>query len=243
MSIIIRSAAQADAPGLAALLNPIIAAGRLIRKQATTEAEQRAFLLGFPADGLLLVATDGGRVVAMQSASPPDRGAGDSLTFVDMERQRQGIGRALTEAMLGPARAKGCKQLRAAIPNGNPWALAFYYAMDFRRIGGDWPQDIVAARSTEAIRLAPDQATACRILEQMRLSGIDEADVAARHGPTALAAAKAILADAIDAPVDWRHASMDEALSVLSNLLGKRYPWLSVKARASIASAYMFTYK
>ena len=35
----------------------------------------------------------------------------------------------------------------------------------------------------------------------------------------------------------------DSFLDVVANLMGKRYPWLSVKARASITSAYIYTYK
>ena len=248
MTLTVRPAIEADAASLVDLLNPLIAAGRSAMKHPVTLAEQQGFIREFPADGVCLVAVDEpGRIVGLQDVVPErgkaGKGVGDISTFVAIDLHRRGVGRQLTEAMFPAARARGCKRLRAVIPPDNPTALAFYYAMDFRRVSGGWPQITFAERSTDVVVLTPEQAAICEILAAMRMSGLDEPAVIARHGANALAATKALLAIAIDAPVDWRHASMDDALLVLANLLGKRYPWLTVKARAGVVGAYTFTWK
>jgi len=47
--------------------------------------------------------------------------------------------------------------------------------------------------------------------------------------------------------VDWRHASMEDALLALAlalaKALAKRYPWLTVKARAGVVGACTLTWK
>jgi L-amino acid N-acyltransferase YncA len=248
MKLTVRNASDADASAIVDLINPLIATGRTAMKHPVTLARQQAFIRDIAVDGVCLVAVDEpGRIVGRQVVAPvtdqAGKGVGEISTFVAIDLHRRGVGRQLTEAMFGAARAKGCKRLRAVIAPDNPTALAFYYAMDFRRASGGWPQITLAERSTEVTVLTPEQAAICDILVTMRMSGIDEPAVIAGHGASALAAAKALLSDAIDAPVDWRHASMDDALLVLANLLGKRYPWLTVKARAGVVGAYTFTWK
>jgi len=53
----------------------------------------------------------------------------------------------------------------------------------------------------------------------------------------------AIYSDAMNAPVDWKIATIDSALPILHELLDTKYPWLSAKARAKLNYAFIMTWK
>ncbi len=139
----IRSARPDDAPGIIAVLNPIIAAGGLtIMDQPLTLEDQRAFMRRFPERGVFNVALDqrSGTVLGLQSIEPfvesddwPDHC--EISTFIALDSLRRGIGRAITAQTLIEARAKDHRRILAHVRCDNPRALAFYQRIGFARIG------------------------------------------------------------------------------------------------------------
>ena len=71
----------------------------------------------------------------------------------------------------------------------------------------------------------------------------DLESIAVEYGSEAAIQAKKIYDEAIDAPVDWRTATMDSALGVLHDFLDREYSWLSPKARTNINYAFIMTWK
>lgn len=67
--------------------------------------------------------------------------------------------------------------------------------------------------------------------------------IAERYGEEIALKAAAVYADAINCPVDWRTATIDSALPILSELLSRNYSWLSDKARSKIISAFVMEWK
>jgi L-amino acid N-acyltransferase YncA len=139
---IIRPATLADAPAIIEVLNPIIRLGDLTAMDQPLSVEaQVAWMRAFPPNGVFLVAAciDTGRVLGLQDASPLPSGApsltAEVSTFVALNAQRLGIGRALTRATLLAAATLGLRTLTATIRADNPLALAFYQSQGFRIIG------------------------------------------------------------------------------------------------------------
>jgi L-amino acid N-acyltransferase YncA len=144
MTLDIREATLDDAEGVIRILNPIIAAGAYTALDTQLSVdEQRAFIQGFSPRGIFLVAVDRSRqrIVGLQDVDPFSgyTHAFDHVgvigTFVDLERRRQGIGRALFSAMFPAARAKGYEKLFTYVRADNVAALAAYEAQGFERIG------------------------------------------------------------------------------------------------------------
>jgi L-amino acid N-acyltransferase YncA len=128
--VIVREATPADAPGMAEVINPIIAAGG-------TTAHQRPFtperIVGhyIAAPGVIScrVASDAGTILGFQvlerlEALPA--GWADIGTFVAPGSQRGGIGGALMTATLAAARAAGIATVNATIRADNAPGLAYY---------------------------------------------------------------------------------------------------------------------
>jgi len=63
------------------------------------------------------------------------------------------------------------------------------------------------------------------------------------YGESIASKVVAIYAEAINAPVDWRTATLDTALPTLQDLLSRKYPWLSAAARKNINYAFIMTWK
>lgn len=249
MTVVIRPAREADAAQMAALLNPIILAGGWTEmSRVVTAEEQAAFVRAFPATGVFLVAEDGGCVVGMQDVQPTSGGVGEISTFVEVGAHRKGVGRALTCAMLPACRAKGIASVRAVILPSNPTALAFYYAMDFRRTSGGYPQKTIAERSTEVIVPTKEQAAVNAILDGFMAKFFnrppeEEAAVVDRYGPGPLATAKAMEREVIATEMDWKREDMDDGIAKVGQMLRRKYPWLTPSARSSLVNAFVMTNK
>ena len=71
----------------------------------------------------------------------------------------------------------------------------------------------------------------------------DLESIAVEYGAETAIQIKKIYDDAIDAPIDWRTATMDSALETMHDFLNREYPWLSQKARANINYAFIMTWK
>jgi L-amino acid N-acyltransferase YncA len=132
----IRRARPEDAPGLAALIQPIVDAGGLTALQGPLGPESFAPLFETPDPRARVHVAEGpgGRLLGVQwiephSTLPPD--VADIATFVDLTAPRRGIGRALFAATLPAARQIGWRRLNAVVPVTNPRGLAYYRAMGF----------------------------------------------------------------------------------------------------------------
>ena len=140
----IRDVRTEDAERIAAILNPIIAAGcyTALDTPVTTEQE-REFIRSFPERGTFLAAVDTttGRIVGVQNVSPfagythAFDHVGVIGTYVDLERRREGIASRLFAATFPAARAKGCEKLFSYVRADNDAALQTYLRHGFRRVG------------------------------------------------------------------------------------------------------------
>jgi ribosomal protein S18 acetylase RimI-like enzyme len=94
-------------------------------------AEQVAFIRTLPPRAIYHAAVDeADDVLGIQDVLPAD-GAGEISTFVRLDAHRRGIGRALTEATLTEARARGFARIRASVRVDNLGAIAFYLGQGF----------------------------------------------------------------------------------------------------------------
>ena len=64
-----------------------------------------------------------------------------------------------------------------------------------------------------------------------------------RYGEDIASKEDAVYSDAMKAPVDWRTASVDNALDTLHDMLNSKYPWLSTEARKNINYAFIMAWK
>ena len=150
----IRPAASADAPAIAAIYNQGIA-----ERQATFETERRR-----PGDlqsDLLLVAERDGRVVGWAAvAAYSDRcvyaGVGEYTIYVDRGARGTGLGRELLEALAGAARDAGYYKLVGKLFTTNAASIALARRCGFREVGvherhgrldGEWRDVLVVERS------------------------------------------------------------------------------------------------
>jgi L-amino acid N-acyltransferase YncA len=144
MILDIREVTLEDAEAVVRILNPIIAAGAYTALDTLLSVEdQREFIRTFSPRGIFLVAVErsDGRIVGLQDVDPFSgyTHAFDHVgvigTFVDLERRRRGIGRALFAAMFPAARVKGYEKLFTYVRADNVAALAAYEAQGFECIG------------------------------------------------------------------------------------------------------------
>ena len=140
----IRHVTVEDAEGIAAILNPIIAA-RIYTALDTpvTVDEERAFIRSFPGRGIFLVAVDStsGAVVGFQDVSPfaDYTHAFDHVgvigTYVALDRHRQGIAATLFGATFDAARRKGYEKIFGYVRADNDAGLRTYRGQGFRIVG------------------------------------------------------------------------------------------------------------
>ena len=140
----IRDVRIEDAEDILAILNPIIAA-RCYTAMDTpfTVGVEREFIRTFPARGIFLVAIDtpSSRIVGFQNVSPFEKfthafdHVGVIGTYVDLERRRQGIARALFAATFEAARQKGYEKFFTYVRADNETGLQTYLSQGFRIVG------------------------------------------------------------------------------------------------------------
>lgn len=140
----IRDVRIEDAEDIAAILNPIIAAGCYTALDTpVTVEEEREFIRTFPVRGIFLVVVDtaSNRIVGLQTVSPfaEYTHAFDHVgvigTFVDLALRRQGIARVLFEATFDAARRKGYEKFFTYVRADNEAALQAYLRQGFRSVG------------------------------------------------------------------------------------------------------------
>jgi L-amino acid N-acyltransferase YncA len=137
MDLEIRPARGEDAPGLAELLNAIIARGgtTALEDLFTPEALDRTYLTG-PEVICCFVAVDratgrheGFQTLGRYPGLPP--GWGDIGTFARIDGVQRGVGSALFAATRDEARRLGLAGINATIRADNSGGLAFYSRIGF----------------------------------------------------------------------------------------------------------------
>lgn len=68
-------------------------------------------------------------------------------------------------------------------------------------------------------------------------------DIAVQYGQAYADRAKSIYDAAMDCPVDWKTANMDDGLLALSQFLSQNYPWLSQEAHYRFTGAFIMAWK
>ena len=140
----IREARVEDAPGIVAVLNPIIAARCYTALDTPlTVDEQRTFIRNFPARGTFHVAIDhaDGTLAGLQDVSPfaDFTHAFDHVgvigTYVALDKHKRGIAASLFAATYDAARGKGYEKLFAYVRADNEAGLKAYRGQGFRIIG------------------------------------------------------------------------------------------------------------
>ncbi len=75
------------------------------------------------------------------------------------------------------------------------------------------------------------------------LSPDAERQIADLYGARIAAETRSVYEAALNCPVDWRTATMDDALSALHRFLDDKYPWLSAEARSRLNYCFIMAWK
>ena len=144
MDVTVRDVAPADAEGIVAILNPIVAARVYTAFDTPFDPDsERDYITRFPSRGVWKVALRGSdhRIIGFQILEPFGTytkafdHVGTLGTYVDLEQRRQGIARALFAATFESACAKGYEKIFTFVRADNEGALATYRAHGFEIIG------------------------------------------------------------------------------------------------------------
>lgn len=140
----LRDAVAADLPAILELSNALVLTTTAAwTEEPETIEERRAWFAQRQAAGdAVLVAVEGGEVVGFCAWGPfrdNRRWPGYRFTVehsihVREDRQGQGIGRALLEALVERARAAGLHALVAAVDGANEGSVAFHRAFGFEEV-------------------------------------------------------------------------------------------------------------
>lgn len=135
-ALTIRPAQDADAPGLATLLNEIIARGGTTawEERFTPEHLAEAMLSGRDVICCFVAEDQGGALAGVQSltrAAYLPRDIGDIGTFARLGRTQTGTGSRLFAATRSLAAERGLSAINATIRADNAGGLAFYGRLGF----------------------------------------------------------------------------------------------------------------
>ncbi len=132
--MIVRSALPKDAPGMAGLLNQIIAiGGTTAHEQPTDAAKTRQQAIDGPDVLSAVVAEEDGRIIGWQSVEQWE-GEAHIGTYVRPGLQAKGIGTALFALTLTALKAQSLGYVMASIRADNLPGLAYYARIGFRDI-------------------------------------------------------------------------------------------------------------
>jgi L-amino acid N-acyltransferase YncA len=131
----------ADATGVAAVLNGVIAEGRTALAGHFTPEAELAFLQGLGPRSELFVAEVGGHIVGFQVIEPfvaytPTMDHVCQLaTYVEAGLRGRGVGRRLAQSMFAFARAYGYEKAVIFVLANNEGGLAYYHGLGFEPRG------------------------------------------------------------------------------------------------------------
>jgi ribosomal-protein-alanine N-acetyltransferase len=108
---------------------------RLFPRDAWTAGMFWSELAGVPETRLYLVAEDGGRLVGYAGLAATRHEADVQTMAVDPDRQGEGLGRRLLDALLAEAERRGCAQVFLEVRADNERALELYRRADFAQVG------------------------------------------------------------------------------------------------------------
>jgi len=135
--MITRPALPADAAGMAAVLNAVIAiGGTTAHETAMTATEVRAYFIDGSDVHSSVVAEDAGQIIGWQSVGHW-KGDPHIGTFVQPDLQAKGVGGALFALTLATLRQTEIGYIIASIRADNVPGLAYYARIGFRDIGQD----------------------------------------------------------------------------------------------------------
>jgi phosphinothricin acetyltransferase len=164
----IRPAVPADAPAVAAIWNHYIRTTTVTFNPVEKPVTELETLIAAP--HAFFVATDGARITGFarhfqfRSGDGYARAAEHTILLAPDAPRGQGTGRALMQAILDDATARGIGAMIAAVSADNAAGLAFHAAMGFRTVGqipavgwkfGRW-HDLVLLQNRLAPSAAPD---------------------------------------------------------------------------------------
>lgn len=142
MTPIIRDAVPADAAGILPMYNYAVRETTAIFDTMPSDlAGRQAWLAKRQGEGFpVLVAEIDGAIVGFASFGEFRAWDGYRFTvehsiYVDPQRQRTGIGRALLTALIERARASGKHAMMAGIAAENAGSIALHHALGFREVG------------------------------------------------------------------------------------------------------------
>jgi len=141
--MIIRPAAAADVPALAAIYGHHVLHGLGTFEEAPpSEADMAARLAAVQSRALpYLVAEDGGKVLGFAYAAPfrsrsAYRFTAEDSVYIAPDAVGQGVGKALLAAVIAACEALGVRQLTAVIgDSGNAASIGLHSALGFERTG------------------------------------------------------------------------------------------------------------
>lgn len=141
--MIIRPAAAADVPALAAIYGHHVLHGLGTFEEAPpSEADMAARLAAVQSRALpYLVAEDGGKVLGFAYAAPfrsrsAYRFTAEDSVYIAPDAVGQGVGKALLSAVIAACEALGVRQLTAVIgDSGNAASIGLHSALGFERTG------------------------------------------------------------------------------------------------------------
>ena len=140
----VRLASADDAPGIAAVLNDIIAGGRhSLLDTPFSEDEERAYIESLPARAFIHAAeTPGGEIAGFQTVEPWNTFVTREFdhvatmgTYVGEEFRRRGVGRALAVASFAAARAAGYAKIFTDLRADNLDSLCYHLSLGFSVVG------------------------------------------------------------------------------------------------------------
>ncbi|WP_068765314.1 GNAT family N-acetyltransferase [Rhodobacter xanthinilyticus] len=138
----IRPATPADAPALAEIYNAAVRETTAIWNDIEVDAENRRAWMAARAEGgfPVLVCEEGGAVLGYASYGPfrafdGYRATVEHSVYVRKGAQGGGRGRALMEALIAEARARGAHIMVAAIEAGNAGSIALHASLGFEPVG------------------------------------------------------------------------------------------------------------
>ena len=136
----IRPATDADLPAILDIYNE-----QVLNSTATFDLEprtmeaQREWVKQFEGPYVLLVAEDGGEVVAWGclhpfGGKPGYRFGTENSVYVRVDRRKTGLGRSMLEALIDVGRANGFHTIIARIAGDNPASVALHASLGFEQI-------------------------------------------------------------------------------------------------------------